>query len=183
MLAQSYWLDGKYDRSVDELLESLSAAPNFFIDQAKELISYVKMDPDNPKAEELFHRLIEEKPSSSQISKQLALESIQNGDYEFAINELKKVLSLHPNYPDLHNLLGIAYANAGFTDDAIMEFETALKINPDYLKARLNFALTLYEKGAWEEARTQLEVVLKLDPENDLAINLMNELEAHTTKR
>lgn len=176
MLARSYWLDGKHDRSVAELVTSLSSAPAFFIEQVQELTGIVTNDPGNEDIMDLFRKLLEERPSSSQVSKQLALESIQNGDYEFALAELKKSLSLHPNYPDLHNMLGIAYANTGMTDDAIMEFETALKINPEYLKARLNLALSLYEKGAREESRMNLDMVLKIDPENELAKNLMNEL-------
>lgn len=176
LLARSYWLDGKHDRASEELISGLSAAPAFFIEQVQELTGMVKNDPGNEEIKELFRKLLEERPSSSQVSKQLALESIQNGDYDLALTELKKALSLHPDYPDLHNMLGIAYANTGMTDDAIMEFETALKVNPDYLKARLNLALSLYEKGAREESRKNLDMVLKLDPENELAKNLMNEL-------
>lgn len=176
MLARSYWLDGNHARSAEELVSSLSASPAFFIEQVQELTGMINMDPSNEDITDLFRKLLEERPSSSQVSKQLALESIQNGDYDFALAELKKALSLHPDYPDLHNMLGIAYANTGMTDDAIMEFETALKINPEYLKARLNLALSLYEKGARGESRKNLDMVLRLDPENELARNLMNEL-------
>jgi len=176
MLSKSYWLDGKHDRSAEELVSSLSASPAFFIEQVQHLKGLVSNDPGNEDIMVLFRKLLEERPSSSQVSKQLALEAIQNGDYEFALAELRKSLSLHPDYPDLHNMLGIAYANSGMTDDAIMEFETALKINPDYLKARLNLALSLYEKDAREESRINLDMVLKLDPENELAKNLMTEL-------
>ncbi len=184
MLARSYWLDGNNDRSVDELISALSASPAFFIGQVRELTGLVRGDAGNrDEAAELFRKLLEERPSSSQVSKQLALEAIQNGDYEFALAELKKALSMHPDYPDLHNMLGIAYANTGMTDDAVMEFETALKINPDYLKARLNLALSLYEKGAREESRRNLDMVLRLDPQNELAKNLMNELSPVESER
>lgn len=176
MLARSYWLDDKHDRAAEELVSSLSASPAFFIEQVQDLTGMVNNDPGNEEIKEFFRKLLEERPSSSQVSKQLALESIQNGDYDFALAELKKALSMHPDYPDLHNMLGIAYANTGMTDDAIMEFETALKVNPDYLKARLNLALSLYEKGAREESRKNLDMVLRLDPENELAKNLRNEL-------
>jgi len=176
MLARSFWIDGKNGRSTEELVTSISAAPAFFIDQVQELTGLINNDPESDEIQDLFRKLLEERPSSSQVSKQLALESIQNGDYEFALAELKKAISLHPDYPDLHNMLGIAYANTGMTDDAIMEFETALKVNPDYLKARLNLALSLYEKGVHEESRKNLDMVLRIDPDNELAKNLMNEL-------
>jgi len=183
MLARSYWLDSKHDRAAEELVCGLSASPAFFIEQVQDLTGMVNNDPGNGEIKDLFRKLLEERPSSSQVSKQLALESIQNGDYDFALAELKKALSMHPDYPDLHNMLGIAYANTGMTDDAIMEFETALKVNPDYLKARLNLALSLYEKGAREESRKNLDMVLMLDPENELAKNLMNELSTVGSER
>lgn len=183
MLARSYWKDEKNDRSIEELGKALSASPNFFIEHVKNLMKEIRIDPSGSNVEDLFCRLLEERPSSSQVSKQIALESIQNGDYEYAITELKKAISLNPNYPDLHNMLGIAYANKGMTDDAIMEFETALKINPDYLKARMNMALSLYEKGSLDGALMHLKVILNLDSENELAKNLLNEIDPVVNKR
>ncbi|MBN1164478.1 MAG: tetratricopeptide repeat protein [Candidatus Krumholzibacteriota bacterium] len=183
MLAKSYWSDENKDRALEELEICLSAAPNFYLDPVNELISLVRRGGMEKEAAALFHRLLEERPSSSQVSKQLALESIQNGDYDYAMAELKKSLSLHPDYPDLHNLLGITYANKGMTDDAILQFKTALKVNPNYLKARLNLALALYEKRSLEEASQNLEIILKHDPRNELANNLLREVKPVMDKR
>jgi len=177
MLAKSYSDHGEPALALEELETSLSAVPMFFVDQVKELVQLIRSNASTDDRNDLFDRLLEEKPSSAQVSKQIALEAIQNGEYESASAELKKALSVTPHYPDLHNLLGIAYANRGMTDDAIVEFETALKINPDYLKARLNLALALYEKGARDESLRNLEMVLELDPENELAVNLFRELQ------
>jgi len=177
MLAKSYDDNGDSERAVAELETSLATAPSFFADQVKELARIIRNNAPANEREDAFRRLLEEKPSSAQVSKQIALESIQNGECEAAATELKKSLSINPHYPDLRNLLGIAYANRGMTDDAIMEFETALKINPDYLKARLNLALALYDKGARDDAMRNLEMVLELDPENELAVNLLRELQ------
>jgi protein O-GlcNAc transferase len=183
MLAGIYHRNDQRDKAIEELSEFLSAAPTFYTEQVRELIQLIRTDSDPEKREEIFRWILEEKPSSSQVSKQISLEAIQNGDYDFALAELKKAISLNPDYPDLHNLIGIAYANKGMTDDAIMEFETALKIHPNYLKAHLNVALTLHEKGAREEAMKHLDKVLELDPENELARNLFNELQPITIKR
>jgi Flp pilus assembly protein TadD len=176
-LALTYHNEGDLENAYKQLNECLPATPAFYLDQMEKLLDLVKLDADIEDRKKIFHNLLEERPSSSQVSKQIALEAIQNGDYDSAMNELKKTLSMNPNYPDLHNLLGIAYANKGMTDDAIMEFETALKIHPDYLKARVNMALTFYEKGAKDESLKHLNVVLELDPENELARNLLQELQ------
>lgn len=177
LLAKSFSDAGESERAIEELGKSLSSAPSFFADQVNDLARLIRNNAPAEERAPLFHALLEEKPTSAQVSKQIALEAIQNGEYDAAIAELKRSLSITPHYPDIHNLLGIAYANQGMTDDAIMEFETALKINPDYLKARLNLALALYEKGARDEATRNLELVLELDPENELAVNLFRELQ------
>ena len=177
MLARSYSDQGDDARAIEELETSLANAPGFLAEQVSELISLHRAEAPPEDRAVLYRRLIEERPSSAQISKQLALEAIQNGDHDGAIKELGKSISVNPHYPDMHNLLGIAYANKGMTDDAIVEFELALKINPDYLKARLNLALAQYEKDARDESMRSLEIVLELDPENELAVNLLRELQ------
>jgi tetratricopeptide (TPR) repeat protein len=177
MLARSFDDQGNDGRAIEELEASLASAPGFLAEHVRELIRLHRTNAPADERAVLYRRLIEERPSSAQVSKQLALESIQNGDHDAAIQELAKSISVNPHYPDIHNLLGIAYANKGMTDDAIIEFEIALKINPDYLKARLNLALAFYEKGAREESMRNLEIVLELDPENELAVNLLRELQ------
>jgi Flp pilus assembly protein TadD len=143
-----------------------------------DLTHLLRTDSQAAHVEEMFHDLLEERPSSAQISRELAVEAIQKGDNEEAIRELKKSIALKPDYPDLHNYLGIAYGNNGMVDDAVQEFEVALKINPYYLKARLNLALLYYENDRFEEAHAQIDEVLSVQPENQLANNLLNELKA-----
>jgi protein O-GlcNAc transferase len=177
MLAKTFLDSGQVDQAVEELKTCLSSAPSFYIDQVKKLIANVENGSSIDEKDNIFHDLLAERPSSAQVCKQIALEAIQNGDHEYAMSELKKSISMNPNYPDLHNLLGIAYANMGLVDDALLEFETALKIHPEYLKALLNMALTLYEKSSHDEAMVYLERVLKIDSENELARNLLKELQ------
>ncbi|OQX83436.1 MAG: hypothetical protein B6D63_06245 [Candidatus Latescibacteria bacterium 4484_7] len=176
-LARRSYRNDDIENAVIELENCIKSAPTFFVGDLKRLVTSVKKHDSSEEIEETFEHLLEEVPISSEVSKQIAIEHIQNGDYDAAINELKKALSSSPDFPDLRNLLGIAFANKGMTDDAIMEFKAALKIHPDYLKARLNIALAFYEKGAFDEAIENVQWVLKLDPDNELAKNLMNELE------
>lgn len=169
---------GQGDDAVAELLASKLSCPNFYRDGLDGLINRLRSGTDVGEVDDNFHDLLEERPSSAQISRELAIEAIQNGDNDEAIRELKKAIALKPDYPDLHNYLGIAYGNKGMVDDAVQEFETALKINPYYLKARLNLALLYYENDRFEEAQSQLDEVLAVQPDNQLANNLLSELRA-----
>jgi tetratricopeptide (TPR) repeat protein len=166
---------GDRETAVREALDAKQSCPNFYRENLDALVLALRAGSDDEIAR-LYSELIEERPSSAQISKELAVEAIQEGNTEEAIRELKKAIALKPDYPDLHNFLGIAYGNNGMVDDAVHEFEISLKINPYYLKARLNLALLYYENSRYDEAQAQLDLVLKVQPDNQLANNLLHEL-------
>ena len=166
---------GDLETAVREAVASRHSCPNFYRESLDALVLALRAGSDGEVAR-LYAEMIEERPSSAQISKELAVEAIQNGNMDEAIRELKKAIALKPDYPDLHNYLGIAYGNNGMIDDAVHEFEIALKINPYYLKARLNLALLYYENTRYDEAHAQLDEVLKVQPDNQLANNLLHEL-------
>jgi Flp pilus assembly protein TadD len=172
--------EGDRTGAVEELAKTKHACPNFSREQLDRLIQALHLGADDADIDGLYREILVERPSSAQISRELAIEAIQNGEYDEAIRELKKAISTKPDYPDLHNYLGIAYGNNGMIDDAVHEFEIALKINPYYSKARLNLALLYYENSRYEEAQVQLDEVLAVQPDNKLANNLLHELRAVT---
>lgn len=171
---------GDKDGAIREAVASKLSCPNFYRESLDALVVALRGNHDEDIVK-LFSEMIEERPSSAQISKELAVEAIQNGNMDEAIRELKKSIALKPDYPDLHNYLGIAYGNSGMVDDAVHEFEVALKINPYYAKARLNLALLYYENSRFDEAQAQIDHVLKVQPDNQLANNLLSELRAVTS--
>jgi tetratricopeptide (TPR) repeat protein len=177
-LARSHVACNRTEDAIRELKEARNNCPNFYKESLDDLVQTLHEHGDEELISRAFHAIIEERPSSAQISKEIAVEAIQNCNYTAAIRELKKAIAIKPDYPDLRNYLGIAYGNNGMVDDAIEEFEVALKINPYYLKARLNLALALYDCGRFAEAQKHLEKVLSIQPENQLAHNLLNELQS-----
>jgi Flp pilus assembly protein TadD len=174
-LSMIWYQVGDREGAVREAIGSRHSCPNFYRESLDALVIALRAGGES-EVQRLYAEMIEERPSSAQISKELAVEAIQNGNMDEAIRELKKAIALKPDYPDLHNYLGIAYGNSGMVDDAVHEFEVALKINPFYLKARLNLALLYYENARYEEAQAQLDEVLKVQPDNQLANNLLHEL-------
>ena len=143
----------------------------------------IRMGDEVDAVSEAFHEILDDRPSSTQVRREIAIEAIQNGDYAEAVRELKKSIAVNPDYPDLHNYLGIAYGNSGMVDDSIEEFEIALKINPYYLKARLNLGLALYDQGRYAEAHNQIERVLSVQPDHQLAQNLLAELKTVSERK
>ncbi len=182
-LARAMFAGGDPEGAISAIDQANENCPNFYKDNLNELTQMLRVRKDGEAVREAFHAILEERPSSAQISREVAIEAIQNGNYDEAMRELKKAVALKPDYPDLHNYLGIAYGNSGMTDDAIEEFDVALKINPYYLKARLNLALALYDCGRYVEAQNHIERVLTIQPENQLAINLMDELRGVSDRR
>lgn len=181
-LSRSLRALGDADGAVAEAVDSRQSCPNFYRESLDALVTALRTSTSS-EADRLYAELLEERPSSVELSKELAIEAIQNGNMEEAMRELKKAVVLKPDYPDLHNYLGIAYGNNGMVDDAIHEFEVALKINPHYAKARLNLALIYYENGRYDEAQAQIDQVLKEQPDNQLAGNLQQELRTLVSAR
>ncbi len=182
-LSYVYWKEGDVRVAAEELATTKHCCPNFYRENLDHLVQALRTHGSREAVESSYNEIIEERPSSAQISRELAIEAIQNGDCQEAIRELKKAIALKPDYPDLHNFLGIAYGNTGMVDDAVHEFEIALKINPHYLKARLNLALLYYENSRFGEAQAQIDEVLAVQPNNQLANNLLNELRAVTDRK
>ncbi len=175
-LARAHFLSGEGDRAVETLDSAREECPSFYRENLDHLVQMIRMGEDGEGVKQAFHEILEDRPSSAQVRREVAVQAIQNGDYAEAIRELKKAIAVNPDYPDLHNYLGIAYGNGGMTDDSVEEFETALKINPYYLKARLNLAIALYDQGRYAEAQNHIERVLSVQPENLLAQNLLAEV-------
>lgn len=104
-------------------------------------------------------------------------QALRRQDDRTAIDTLKQLLLLKPDYADLHNLLGVAYDNASMTDDAIEEFERALEINPGFLDARVNLGLALYSRGRFAQAEQHLRRVAALQPGQQVAQAVLAEIE------
>src|SRR5258708_4201824 len=69
----------------------------------------------------------------------------ERGFYQDAIRELLEAVKLNPDFPDLHNQLGLALSMNGDRREAAEEFRRALELNPNYVEARLNLAIVFNE--------------------------------------
>jgi spermidine synthase len=71
-----------------------------------------------------------------------------------------------PDSAEVHNTLGIAFAERGRIDDAIAEFREALRLGPDSAQTHWHLGAALAYRGAREEAVEHLRRSVQLDPNN-----------------
>jgi Flp pilus assembly protein TadD len=79
----------------------------------------------------------EQDPTSAAGSDHAAgKKAVEAKDWKSAIERLNKALLQDDRNPDIHNLLGYAYRNAGQLDSAFKHYRRALELNPRHRGAR-----------------------------------------------
>ena len=127
--------------------------------------------------EALLTELLEAPPPPVATGIESARRALRTGDNRRAIDEIHELLREHPHFPDLHNLLGVAYDNEDMVDDAVEEFERALSLNPDFTEARLNLGLTLFYRGRHAQAQKHLRRIEADHPGHVLAETILADIE------
>ncbi len=125
---------------------------------------------DMQKGYEILKTCFQERPDPVHALYLKGLRCYQNKDYAGAVLELKKVLKDQPGYPDICNLLGVAYCGQKSYAEAEDAFQRAIKLNSRYIEPRLNLAFLYEILQKVEEAEGVLQEVLSMDPGNVIAI-------------
>lgn len=92
-----------------------------------------------------------------------ALELYERGEIKSSIERLRTVAGIYPNYPDVHNALGLAYSLAGDHEEAVNSFKKATELNPDYIEAYVNMAIIQNEQCKFEDAKESYETAARLE--------------------
>ena len=97
------------------------------------------------------------------------------GEYDQAIPDLKIILELQPNDPDIHAALGQSYRKSGQPQLAITHFTRALTLKDDMAIAHFALASVYIEQGRIDDARGHLRKTLTHAPEHTRARVLLGE--------
>jgi tetratricopeptide (TPR) repeat protein len=136
-----------------------------------------------PRLVSKIDEILARSPSPVAAGLERARTALRQGNNTVAIRELKDLLRSHGDFPDLHNLLGIAYDNEEMTDDAIEEFEAALRINDRFVDARLHLGLALFERGRDAEAQRHLRAIAGDASGSRIAQDVLAQIEARAAAR
>jgi len=110
-----------------------------------------------------------------------AINELQKGNYQNAINLSIKFKLTNPDNPVVYNLIGICYVNQQNPKEGVPYFRTALRLNKQYPEAKANLGSALLMMGKIDDAILQLEESLKENPKNPMGWNsLGNALSQNT---
>lgn len=114
----------------------------------------------------------------------LGINYLDNGQYKYAINALKKAIKLNPSNSEAHFNLGRSYKRGGMDEKARAEFSISSSINPEIFKEcvkkyreKMDYEFTgaqhyielgnaYAEKGMINDAIDAYKKVMEIDPDN-----------------
>ena len=91
------------------------------------------------------------------------------GNLPGAIVELREALSLRPNDPQLHFMLGNALYRHGELQGAADAYRATLELQPNHFEAHMSRGFTLYELAEFEQAVTEWLTAVRLNPKEPFA--------------
>jgi tetratricopeptide (TPR) repeat protein len=84
---------------------------------------------------------------------------------------VRQALSLDPETPDAHALLGSIDSAKGLKDEAAKEFKAQIEANPNETSTYLVLASLYGEQGKWQEEISVLEKAHTVDPGSPIVAN------------
>lgn len=100
----------------------------------------------------------------------------KTGEYDKAIDLLKKVLMLKPSQSDAMNELGLCYSAVEDFENAEKYFKKALLINQNDYEIMSNLAVVYINKGEYTEAERYLLMASEIAPEDEIVKLWVKEL-------
>lgn len=116
--------------------------------------------------ETLWNVTIAKNPSAWIAHNNLGILLYRKGDYDEAITQYRKVMTLEPSFSDVYINLGAVFLKKGQIDRAIESFNQAVKLTPRDARAHYCLGESFASKGRYDEAIAQYETALKTDPRN-----------------
>ncbi len=93
----------------------------------------------------------------------------QTGQFDKAVADFQKAVTLRSSYIDAYSNLGMAFFKSGRLDEAIANLEKAIALDPAYYKAYNNRALVFGAMGKFDKALEDYNRVIVLQPSSPQA--------------
>ncbi len=191
LLANIYWRNLGESQPDKVAKESLRKAIEHFEaltrlspkDTDNELIlgRLYSLNNQRDKAEQTYKKLLSADPDSKGALGSLAQLYFDHGDYDQAIDLLKRIPESDLD-PRMMAMLAYAYAQARDFDNAIAMYEKVLTQSPDNQEVRRAYADALAADGKFDAARAELQKIIKLEPEDGATYLRLGQLDRQEGK-
>ena len=116
-------------------------------------------------AESIFSRLLAEHAGTAELSVVLGHAYAEQGNYDAAIEALRRALQLEPGVADANSALGRIYLKQGKLQEAADALRAELQAHAEDIKARQTLGTVLDLDGRQHEALAELRIVLRSKPD------------------
>jgi tetratricopeptide (TPR) repeat protein len=119
-------------------------------------------------AEKIYQEILAIQPNHLDAIHLLGVIATQRGQYEVAIRQINRAISLGGRDPAYFNNLGEAYREVREFASATTAYRNAIALNPTYALAHYNLGVALDSQQMFDEAVASFERAVQLNPTNGL---------------
>jgi tetratricopeptide (TPR) repeat protein len=91
--------------------------------------------------------------------------SVHSGDFQSAVEHLRKAIQIDPNFVQAHNNLGASYIELNECESAVTEFRKAIDLDSKLQESYRNLGLALFLLRRYPEAEIAARQALQLGPQ------------------
>jgi protein O-GlcNAc transferase len=117
-------------------------------------------------AADICEDILKEQPENHMFLHFLGEIRYKLGDYNGALENIRKSLEINPDNADAYNNLGVVLQEMGQLDEAITCYQKLLQLNPKYSDAYANLGTVFRSKGKIDDAEMYFRLALQLE-QND----------------
>ena len=163
-LGFAYFDAGRYDRALEETEKAIQIDPKLAMAYYVRHLALEKMG-DISKAIEVAKKSLEIDPKLHMAEFSLGKIYLAKEEPEVSVEYFRRFLKAYPYAPEVHHLIGVAYATQKRFDKAVSEFESEVRVNPSNSLTHLNLGqIYWFEFRDREKAIRHLKTALFLDP-------------------
>jgi predicted O-linked N-acetylglucosamine transferase (SPINDLY family) len=119
----------------------------------------------------IYEKLLTKDQNNFELINLLGVISLQQRNFNDAITQINKAISINSNHHALYNNLGVAYKEMEQYDNAIKNFKKATELEPNYAEAYNNLGIIFKKKYQYKEAFNNYKTAIELKPNYAEAYN------------
>jgi tetratricopeptide (TPR) repeat protein len=184
ILGRAFFEQNQFEEAKKHLEQAVAKAPSFEIGYLL-AVTYLKLK-DTTHAQALFDEMISGLGDTVPL-RLLFGRAYRDAEYwKEAIEQFKQAIAKHPQAPQAHYFLGLAYLgrdNDSGLPEAIPEFQAEVRINPNDYRAHYMLGYGLVKRHDNAGAEKELTRAIALDPTNPDPLIYLAQLYSETDRK